>query len=194
LKPQEYRRALLQRRGDEVSLPGPPLIELLRAVLDKGVPFRFQARGFSMSPFIKDGDLITVAPLKGASPGLVDVIAFTHAGTSRLVIHRVVGKRADSYLVKGDNTLDVDGFIPEANILGCVKKVERNGKKIILGLGLERFLIAFLTCRRLLFPVLRPVWILIRPLVKLLWGVKKGTGYFLSIEELIDAKDYKRIR
>ena len=70
--------ALHNRAGGILSLSGPALLDLLRAVLDKRVPFRFTARGFSMSPFIKDGDVVTVSP---CAPGAIhygDVIAFVH--------------------------------------------------------------------------------------------------------------------
>jgi hypothetical protein len=166
LKSQEYKPPLFKRKKDELSLSGPAFIELLRAVLGKGVPFRFQARGFSMSPFIKDGDLVTVSPLLGSSPGLGDVVAFIQPGTRRLAIHRIIGKKGSSFFIKGDNTYQIDGLIPETNILGYVTRVERDGKKVSLGLGLERFFIALLARRGLLFPFLLPVWKIIRPFIK----------------------------
>jgi len=60
----ETKSALFNRKEGELQLSGPSLVELLRSVLDKGVPFRFQAKGFCMTPFIKDGDVITVFPLE----------------------------------------------------------------------------------------------------------------------------------
>ena len=160
----QTKPALFVKKGEELSLSGHLLKELLRTVLDKGASFRFRARGFSMSPFIKDGDVVTVAPLPGATPVLGDVVVFIHPRTENLIIHRVVGKRADSCLIKGDNFPEGDDFVPTANILGHVARVERDGKEIFLGLGLERFLIAFLTRRRLL-PLLVPVWRLVRLII-----------------------------
>jgi len=156
--------ALFVKKAEELSLSGQLLKELLRSVLDKGASFRFRAKGFSMSPFIKDGDVVTVAPLWGATPGLGHVVVFIHPRTGKLIIHRVVGKRADSCLIKGDNFPERDDFVPKASILGHVTKVERHGKEIFLGLGLERFLIAFLT-RRGLLPLLLPLWRLVRPII-----------------------------
>ena len=98
-----------------------------------------------MSPFIKNGDVITLSPLFDTSLRVGDVAAFIQPGTGKLVVHRIVGKRNDSFLMKGDNISDVDGFIPEAKILGCVTTVERDGKSVFLGLGPERILIALLT-------------------------------------------------
>jgi hypothetical protein len=151
-------------RKGEFSISGSALIELLQDVLGKGAPFRFRTRGFSMVPFIKDGDLVTVSPLLGSSPGLGDVVAFIQPGTRRLAIHRIIGKKDSSLLIKGDNTHQIDGLIPETNILGYVTRVERDGKKVSLGLGLERFFIALLARRGLLSLFFLSIWKIIHPL------------------------------
>ena len=166
LKSQTSKPALFIGKGDELSLSGPALTELLLAVLDKGLPFRFRAKGFSMTPFIRDGDVITISPLFGIPPRHGDVVVFIRPGTERVVVHRVVGKKGDSYLIKGDNTFEADGFIPKSNILGSVKKVERQGKAVRLGIGPERLLLAFLTRRGRPNSLLLPVWKLVRPIIK----------------------------
>jgi len=120
-----------------------------------------------MSPFIKDGDVVTISPMSNASPGFGDVIAFIHPRTERLIIHRVVGKIGDAFLLKGESALEPDGLIKKENILGLVTKVERKGTRIFLGLGPERFLIALLTRTNLLLPVLRPVWRVFRPIARI---------------------------
>jgi len=148
------------------SLSGRALLELLRAVLDKGVPCRFRAPGFSMSPFIRDGDVITVSRLSGCSLCSGRVVAFVHTGTGKLIVHRVVGKEDGRYLIKGDNSPHADGLVPRKNILGYVSKVERGGKRILLGLGPERLLIAFLSRRGLLLALLCRVGWLLRPFVR----------------------------
>ena len=103
-----------------------------------------------MSPFIKDGDDITLFPLNGISPGLGDVVAFIHKGNGMPFIHRVVGKKGNTYLLKGDNATETDGLISESDILGCVRMVERRGLRVFFGLGPERFLIAYLNRRGIL--------------------------------------------
>lgn len=166
LRNLEDKPALFSKKGGELQLSGLDLIELLRAVLDKGVPFRFRAKGFSMSPFIKDGDVITVSPLTDGLTRPGDVVAFIRPEMKKLVIHRVVEKKDEYFHIKGDNTPDTDELIPETNILGRVTRVERNGKEIFFGLGPERFLIAFLTKRGLLSPLFYPVWRMVRPIVR----------------------------
>jgi signal peptidase len=153
-------------KGSELPLSGPALVQLLRAVLGKGVPVRFRAKGFSMSPFIKNEDVVTISPLQDASPTVGDVIAFVFQGTDKLCVHRVVGKEGDGYVTKGDNTTGADESVSKENILGFVTRVERDGKEVFLGLGPERFLIAFLGRRGLLLPLLLPVWKVIRAMIK----------------------------
>jgi signal peptidase I len=153
-------------KGSELSLSGPALVQLLRAVLDKGAPVRFRAKGFSMSPFIKNEDVVTLSPLQNASPGMGNVIAFVLQGTDKLCVHRVVGKKGDFYVTKGDNTSEADESVPRENILGFVTRVERDGKEVFLGLGPERFLIAFLGRRGLLLPLILPGWKVIRAMIK----------------------------
>ena len=132
----------------ELSLSGEAMAELLQAVLDKRAPFKFKARGFSMSPFIKNGDAVTISPLIDHSIGFGKSVVFTHPETGKLVIHRVVGQKGRHYSIKGDSIASVDGFIPEKNILGIVTGVEREGRPVYLGMGPERFVIAFLSKAR----------------------------------------------
>ena len=54
--------------GGVLALSGAALQEFLAAVLERTVPFRFTARGYSMHPFIRDADVITVSPLGGRAP------------------------------------------------------------------------------------------------------------------------------
>jgi signal peptidase I len=157
----QVKPALFTKKREELSLSSQQLEKLMRGVLGKGASFRFQVKGFSMSPFIKDGDVLTIAPVQGSAPGFGDVVVFTHPDTGRLIIHRIIGKKAGSFLAKGDNAPEGDGLISRAFILGRVTKVGRNGKYISLGLGPDRFIIAFVI-RAGLLPLLWPVWRLVR--------------------------------
>lgn len=149
MKSQKLKSSLFVRKGGELPLSGPALVELLRAVLDKGKPFRFRAKGFSMSPFVMDGDVITISPLGGVAPHLGEIAAYACAETGRLIVHRVAGKRGNSYLIMGDNNPEEHDLAPEANLLGRVTRVERNGRDVCLGLGPERLIIALLHRHRL---------------------------------------------
>jgi hypothetical protein len=109
-----------------------------------------------MSPFIKDGDVVTICPLHGTSPGVGDVVAFIHPAIKRVFIHRVLRKKGDSYIIKGDNSLEGDGPVLATKILGLVTRVDRGNRRILLGLGPERFLIALLARRNLFLPLFLP--------------------------------------
>jgi len=163
--------SLRLRRGSELGISGPALVDLMRAVLEKGRWFRFCAKGGSMSPFIRDGDVITVAPLQpvrsavtsGLSPGLGpgarscgigQVVAFINPVNRRLVVHRTIGRRQSRFLIQGDNLSEAcaDVVGPE-DILGRVVRIERGRRRVWLGLGLERYAIAILSRVRLLLPI-----------------------------------------
>jgi hypothetical protein len=116
-----------------------------------------------MYPFIRDADVLTVSPQLGrrASPG--DVVAFCHPDTGKLMVHRVVAWRPGAYLLRGDNAPEVDGLIPPEKVLGLVTRIERKGKKVWLGRGPERRLLAWLARRDLLQPLIFRAWQVIHP-------------------------------
>lgn len=127
----------------ELPISSEALFELLNAVISKGLPFRFMAKGLSMFPFIRDGDVITVSPLNRSLPSIGDVVAFNHPLDKRIVVHRVVGRSTKGYLIiKGDNVKKPDGNILINYVVGRVSKVQRNGRRVFLGLGKEKYLIA----------------------------------------------------
>jgi hypothetical protein len=166
MKPKELKPTQFVKYDKEGTLSIPFLVLLLRTVLEKGKPFRFEATGDSMSPFIRNGDIITVSPLLGAPPRLGDVVAYIRPERRRkLVVHRVIGRRNGSYLIRGDSAPDHTDLVPKADILGRVSRVKRNGRRVCLGLGPERRLVAFVIRNGLLLHLLMPLWRLVRPIV-----------------------------
>jgi signal peptidase I len=117
----------------------------MKDVIGKERPFRFQARGFSMSPFIKDEDIITIFPYSDRSPRLGDVVACMQTESWKLIVHRIIDRQKGDCCTKGDSMDSPDGWIPEDRIIGRVGRVERKGKSISLGLGPERSAIAILS-------------------------------------------------
>lgn len=132
----------INQEKKEIPFCSPQLIELMQAVHGKGGVFRFKANGFSMAPFIKDGDVLTIAKPSN-SYHIGEVVAFVRPCFKKLVVHRIVGKKKDKFLIKGDNSHEKDGNIPLNNILGKVIRVERNKRDVFAGIGLGRGLIAF---------------------------------------------------
>ena len=52
------------------------LLELSRDFLRKGKSVRFQAKGWSMRPFIRDGDFIVVSPIENSSIKTGDMVFY----------------------------------------------------------------------------------------------------------------------
>ena len=130
-------------RGEELRLSNLGQLELLRAVNARGLPLRTVARGFSMHPFIRDQDVLTIAPFHDRAPRMGDVAAFILPQTGRLAIHRIVGRTAAGWRLKGDNCLQADGVVARENIIGRVTRIERHGRDVRFGLGPEGRWIAF---------------------------------------------------
>lgn len=103
--------------------------ELLRA----GKTIRFTAKGTSMHPLIRDGDVVLVAPLKQKKINKGDVVLFT-VGNGRALLHRIVNIRKSrgdvEFLIQGDHSIHSDGNISKSNILGLMVAVERGELQI----------------------------------------------------------------
>jgi hypothetical protein len=176
--------SLRRRQGRELLLSGPAQIDLMQAVLARGRSFRFRARGWSMTPFIRDGDVITIAPAqppdrnprlptsssqsardltKARNCDVGRVVAFVSTPSRRLVVHRIIGRYNSGFFIQGDN---LSGPVTETvgveDILGRVVRIERGSRRIWLGLGPERYAIAVLTRAGLLLPIRSRVAVLRR--------------------------------
>lgn len=136
------------RLGGALQLSNRGQLEMLRAVMARGVPLRMPVRGQSMLPFIHDLDVLTIEPMVRCDLEIGDVVAFTFSNLGKLVIHRVVARKEGGWCLRGDNCPAEDGIIDNKDIIGRVVKVERNGRKVNLGMGRERFLIASLSRNR----------------------------------------------
>lgn len=148
------RPELFAVKAQDLPLSGQALLGLMQAVLSKGRSFRFCARGWSMIPFIRDGDVITITPLRQSLPGVGEVVAFIRPDDHHLVVHRVVARRSSTVFIQGDNGLGfVDGIIPQENLLGRVSRIERRGHNVWMGLGPERYVIAWLSRTFRLIPL-----------------------------------------
>ena len=125
---------------------GIELIDLSKEILGRGNNFRFQAQGGSMYPFIRDGDILEIAPVNGEEIRLGDVI-FCHVGERRMVVHRVIKKIIQNdkptFLTKGDSNTDEGEKVYLEQVLGRVKAIERKGRKIRINEGLKRLIYIF---------------------------------------------------
>lgn len=155
---------------NEISLSGGHLAGLMQAVLEKNACFRFKARGHSMTPFIRDGDVITLAPAGGRRVGAGDVAAVVNGTTGSVIVHRIVGRKGAEFLIKGDNCRLPDGGFAPDRILGVARLVERDGRAAWFASGPEKRLVAVLSRTGILNRILLP------GLRKTKQGVRPGAG------------------
>jgi hypothetical protein len=128
-----------------------------------------------MSPFIRDGDVITISPVllldrrpsaivpsvlasAGSSSvgtcGIGHVVAFISPASERLVVHRIIGRRGEIFQIQGDSAQGpATEAVEAADVLGRVVRIERGGKRVCLGLGPERYALVLLSKVGLLPPI-----------------------------------------
>lgn len=103
------------------------LLPVLETVLKEGGEITFTPRGNSMRPMLKFGDVITIKrfnrPLKKYA------LPLYRRENGQFVLHRVVGKNKEGYIMRGDNQLSKEYGITDANILGEVIAFTSNGKQ-----------------------------------------------------------------
>jgi hypothetical protein len=155
-------------KENEFAISNLALADLIETLISRKKSLRFTAKGFSMFPLICNNDVVTLSPISDSCIGLGQVVAFLCPKNQSLAIHRIIGRKTNGYIIKGDNTFATDGVIPRKNILAYVSMVERKGKRITLGLGKERQLIVFLSRAKVLPSLSRIGRLMPRPIKKFL--------------------------
>jgi hypothetical protein len=99
-----------------------------------------------MRPFIQDGDLITVSPLRNSliRVGRVGDVVLYKTVDDRAIVHRVIRKTIEGsrtvFFIKGDAAFGPPEKIGMKNILGRVVAIERNGRERKLDTKLYRII------------------------------------------------------
>jgi ribosomal protein S18 acetylase RimI-like enzyme len=106
----------------------------------KAEQISLQAKGGSMFPFIRSGDWVDIQLLKQKKEliGKGEIILFRKDGY--LCLHRVLQKRKQAVLAKGDMSFGHDGIIGADNILGRVVSIQRGRQRINLGALTNRYI------------------------------------------------------
>jgi signal peptidase I len=108
------------------------LLDLSKEILKKHKSIRFQAKGWSMRPFIRDGDHITVSPVEDSSLKSGDVVLYISAG-NKVIVHRIIKKYKregkTTLLIKGDASLGIAEKVDVHMVYGKVTAIERKGRK-----------------------------------------------------------------
>jgi GNAT superfamily N-acetyltransferase len=113
---------------------------LSEAVVKAGGCLRFEAHGFSMYPFLKHNDIITVRPANDSElvPGAV---VLCRTSPHRLAVHRIAGSLqvggtdGDLLLIRGDACPGGGEFIGKDDVLGIISHVERGPKQFRVDRG-----------------------------------------------------------
>jgi signal peptidase len=118
-------------------------VDLAQEVLGTGACLRFQARGSSMYPAVRDKDTLSVcwSPASDLKKG--DVV-LCRMDDGRVLVHRIVARKrrpdGDWFFIKGDLCDGPDGWISADRVLGRVLKAERKGREISLYSRKQRLL------------------------------------------------------
>jgi len=110
----------------QLKLSGKEFADLSAEVIGTSASIRFRARGGSMSPFIRAGDVLTVDPVRPEEIGRGDVVLYRSAG-GRALAHRVLGRRGHHYLIRGDGSAGKCEIVSCHEILGKVNRIDRDG-------------------------------------------------------------------
>jgi len=149
-----------------MKVSAPDLIGVSRDILGRGKSFRFEARGRSMAPFIRDGDILEVTPVGARIIRCSDVI-FYHVDQARAVAHRVIRVGSDDqksvFITRGDAQEGAGEKVVPDQVLGIVSAIERNGKRRVLGR-----------------PWHKPVYVLYRPVFSCVVIARRWTARIVS--------------
>lgn len=140
-------------------------------VRNKSKRIKFKACGSSMRPFVKDGDIVEIEPIKEfESINKGDILLFSRGNA--VCLHRAIRLNGSNFTIKGDSSRYIDGKIDKEDIIGKLLSIERNGHQIEINNSWLNKIAPFswiwyrfiFIIKKLLKPILKPIH-----------------GYFLSI-------------
>lgn len=129
---------------------------IIREVLDSNGEFVMYPKGTSMLPLIveKRDSVTLVKPKK--TLGVRDIILYKREDGS-FVLHRILGKNQQGYILCGDNQEFLEYGITDGQVIGMVKIICRKGKTITrskLGVRLYEHLWCVMLVRKIYFRLL----------------------------------------
>ncbi len=99
-------------------------------LLKKKSSFSLQAEGISMLPLLWPGDTVYYRKIRFGRLKINDVVIAIKS--NRIFIHRVIYKKGNYVVTKGDNNMESDGKIYNRQIVGSVYQFKRQGRIIHL--------------------------------------------------------------
>ena len=111
---------------------------VIRAALERGQRVRMTVSGSSMLPFIRDGDVVELEPMRSL-PALGDMVLVQCPNPADCyVLHRVVRIEDDGFFLCGDAQQHCQGPFTQSDVLGKVIVSYRNGRARALDRGAWR--------------------------------------------------------
>jgi hypothetical protein len=95
-----------------------------------GYGLRFQAMGRSMLPTIQDGEIVHVKPVASSMLKIGDIVLLRTG--EQFKAHRIIRKRGQCFITRGDAGVDTDGEIRCDQILGRITAKESlNSRRLV---------------------------------------------------------------
>lgn len=104
--------------------------DAMQLVLQNGGEVSFVTSGFSMLPLLRN-KMDTVTLRKPDRPIRRGDVIFYRRPDGGFVLHRVIGKRKDGFVLRGDNQRDVEYGVQPEWILASLVRVRRKEGKVI---------------------------------------------------------------
>jgi len=118
---------------------------------------KFKGYGVSMTPFIKNGDTLTIKLLsKNDAIRTGDIVVVKQIDKKKIIVHRIIKTKETRYYIKGDNKIRSDGWFPQKAIIGVITEIKRESGKRIAHSPLYNLIIAHLSKTRILNSLLLP--------------------------------------
>jgi hypothetical protein len=102
------------------------LVPFIEEAFSRNTTFKIPVTGTSMNPLLVWGR-DTVELTKCENPQKYDII-FYRRDDGHFVLHRIVGKNGNGFILCGDNQVKKEYGITEKHIIAVVKSITRKGK------------------------------------------------------------------
>ena len=101
----------------------------MNEILEGGGSVTLNPKGVSMMPLLRQGRDGVILKKTEASPQKYDIAFYTRPD-GQFVLHRIVGKKGDGYVLRGDNQVENEYGVKESQIIAIVTHICRDGKVI----------------------------------------------------------------
>ncbi len=130
-------------------------------------------RGTSMEPLFRTHrDVVIISKLEGELKKY-DVALYRGNKSGKYILHRVVGIKNDVYLIRGDNTFEIER-VDKSSVIGVLVEFNREGKHVrVTDRGYRIYSVLW----NFIYPIRYLIWIfkrILRKIYRLLFKRKGG--------------------